>query len=81
VDKDYRQYIIGNLKDPVVKAFWVHEFEAWKEQFRNEAIAPIQNNPNTAVIADPPKKNGQKLGPPCHITFSFSFNTLLSSFI
>jgi CxxC-x17-CxxC domain-containing protein len=43
VDKDYRQYIIGNLKDPVVKAFWVHEFEAWKEQFRNEAIAPIQN--------------------------------------
>ena len=43
VDKDYRQYVIGNLKDPVVKAFWVHEFEAWKEQFRNEAIAPIQN--------------------------------------
>jgi hypothetical protein len=23
VDKDYRQYIINNLKDPVVKAFWV----------------------------------------------------------
>jgi CxxC-x17-CxxC domain-containing protein len=43
VDKDYRQYIIGNLKDPVVKAFWVHEYEAWRDQFRNEAIAPIQN--------------------------------------
>lgn len=43
VDKDYRQMIIGNLKDPVVKAFWVHEYEQWAEKFRNEAIAPIQN--------------------------------------
>jgi CxxC-x17-CxxC domain-containing protein len=43
VDKDYRQMIINNLKDPVVKAFWVHEYEQWREQFRNEAIAPIQN--------------------------------------
>lgn len=43
VDKDYRQVVVGNLKDPIVKAFWVHEFEQWKEQFRNEAISPIQN--------------------------------------
>ncbi len=43
VDKDYRQQIIANVKDPVVKAFWIHEFEAWRDQFRNEAIAPIQN--------------------------------------
>ena len=42
-DKDYRQMIIGNIKDPVVKAFWVHEYEQWRDQFRNEAIAPIQN--------------------------------------
>ncbi|HEY4477714.1 MAG TPA: type IV secretion system DNA-binding domain-containing protein, partial [Candidatus Paceibacterota bacterium] len=43
VDKDYRQMIIGNLKDPVIKAFWLHEYEAWQDKFRNEAIAPIQN--------------------------------------
>ncbi|MEK7459920.1 MAG: CxxC-x17-CxxC domain-containing protein [Patescibacteria group bacterium] len=43
VDKDYRQKIIGNLKDPVIKAFWIHEYEAWQDKFRNEAIAPIQN--------------------------------------
>ena len=43
VDKDYRQMIINNLKDPVVKSFWVHEYEQWRDQFRNEAIAPIQN--------------------------------------
>jgi len=43
VDKDFRQQIVSNVKDPVVKAFWVNEYEAWRDQFRNEAIAPIQN--------------------------------------
>ena len=43
VDKEYRGKIIANVKDPVVKAFWVHEYEEWRDQFRNEAIAPIQN--------------------------------------
>ncbi|MCA9356434.1 type IV secretion system DNA-binding domain-containing protein [Candidatus Nomurabacteria bacterium] len=54
VDKDYRQKIIENLKDPVVRAFWVHEYEAWQDKFRNEAIAPIQNKVgqflSTAII-------------------------------
>lgn len=43
VDKEYRQKIIKNLKDPVVKAFWINEYEEWQDRFRNEAIAPIQN--------------------------------------
>ncbi len=43
VDKEYRQQIVANIQDPVVKAFWVHEYEAWQDKFRNEAIAPIQN--------------------------------------
>lgn len=43
VDKDYRQKIIGNLKDPVVRSFWMSEFEEWQDKYRSEAIAPIQN--------------------------------------
>ncbi|MBI4653010.1 type IV secretion system DNA-binding domain-containing protein [Candidatus Kuenenbacteria bacterium] len=43
VDKNYRQKIINNIKDSVVKSFWVNEFQAWGENYRNEAIAPIQN--------------------------------------
>lgn len=43
VDKSYRKEIVNNITDPVVKAFWVQEYEAWQEKFRNEAIAPIQN--------------------------------------
>ncbi|MDP3710100.1 MAG: type IV secretion system DNA-binding domain-containing protein [bacterium] len=43
VDKNYREKIVSNVKDPVVKSFWVHEYETWRDQFRNEAIVPIQN--------------------------------------
>ncbi|HBR80910.1 MAG: hypothetical protein UX09_C0015G0012 [Candidatus Uhrbacteria bacterium GW2011_GWE2_45_35] len=43
VDRDFRVRMVSNLKDPVVKAFWITEFEQWEPKFRTEAIAPIQN--------------------------------------
>lgn len=51
-DKDYRQRIINNLKDPVVKAFWINEYEDWQDKFRNEAIAPIQNKVGQFLSTD-----------------------------
>ncbi len=52
VDKDFREKIVANIKDPVVKAFWVHEYEKWRDQFRNEAIAPIQNKVGQFLSTD-----------------------------
>lgn len=43
VDKKYRKKIVDNIKDPIVKAFWVEEFANYNEKYRTEAIAPIQN--------------------------------------
>ncbi len=43
VDKDFRKQIIDNIRDPVVKAFWIDEFAQYNERFRSEAISPIQN--------------------------------------
>jgi len=43
VDKVYRKKIIQQIKDPIVKSFWVNEFSNYNEKFRQEAIAPIQN--------------------------------------
>ena len=54
VDKEYRQKIVSNITDPVVKAFWINEYEEWQDKFRSEAIAPIQNKVgqflSTAII-------------------------------
>ena len=43
VDKKFRSKIVDNIRDPVVKSFWVDEFANYNDKFRNEAIAPIQN--------------------------------------
>ena len=43
VNKTYRKKIVDNIKDPVVKSFWVDEFANYNDKFRSEAIAPIQN--------------------------------------
>lgn len=43
VDNEYRRLVISQIKNPVVKTFWVSEFARYSERFATEAIAPIQN--------------------------------------
>lgn len=43
VDKQYRRKVVAKITDPVVKAFWVEEFENYNDRFMVEAISPIQN--------------------------------------
>ena len=43
VDKNFRRRVIAKIRDPIVKAFWVDEYQAWEMKFRTEAIQPIQN--------------------------------------
>lgn len=42
-DDEYRNRIVANLKDPVVKAFWQTEFAGYNDRYKQEAVAPIQN--------------------------------------
>jgi DNA-directed RNA polymerase subunit RPC12/RpoP len=42
-DADFRKRIIGNVKDPVVKQFWLVEFASYNDKYAQEAVAPIQN--------------------------------------
>ncbi len=42
-DREYRLEIVRNIKDPIVKQFWVQEFSAYDPKFASEAVAPIQN--------------------------------------
>lgn len=43
VDRKFRKKIVDNVRDPIVKSFWVDEFANYNDKFRNEAVAPIQN--------------------------------------
>lgn len=42
-DEAYRKEIVSNVKDPIVKQFWIIEFESYQSKFASEAVAPIQN--------------------------------------
>lgn len=50
-DKDYRKMIINNVQDPIVKQFWIQEFEAYADKFATEAVAPIQNKVGQFISA------------------------------
>ena len=42
-DEAFRATCLHHLADPVVRAFWTHEFSAYPPRFREEAIAPVLN--------------------------------------
>lgn len=55
-DKAFRQKIIKQIQDPVVKNFWVTEFASWNEKFASEAISPVLNKVG-AFTANPLIRN------------------------
>jgi hypothetical protein len=42
-DNDFKNSIIDNVKDPMVKNFWIKEFGSFNDKYRTEAIAPVLN--------------------------------------
>jgi hypothetical protein len=42
-DSRYRAWVVKQVKDPMVRSFWVNEFEGYERKFLQEAVAPIQN--------------------------------------
>jgi hypothetical protein len=42
-DNDFRDKIVSNVKDPMVRNFWLREFAGFNDKYRSEAIAPVLN--------------------------------------
>lgn len=55
-EKEFRKRVIKEIKDPVVKNFWVTEFASWNDKFANEAVAPVLNKVG-AFTANPLVRN------------------------
>lgn len=55
-DTPFRQRVIMQIKDPVVKGFWTNEFSASAEQYSREAVVPILNKVGQ-FIANPVVRN------------------------
>lgn len=55
-DTRYRQEVITQIQDPLVKKFWTTEFSSWNDQFAGEAVTPIINKVGQ-FIANPIIRN------------------------
>lgn len=42
-DSEFRHRVVKKIQDPIVKSFWVNEFERMEPRMRSEAISPILN--------------------------------------
>lgn len=60
-DPNYRQKVISQIQDPVIKNFFTNEFASWNQQYSAEAIIPIINKVGQ-FVANPVIRNmvGQK---------------------
>jgi len=42
-NNSFRDKVVGQVKDPVIKDFWQNEFAAYDAKFKTEAVSPILN--------------------------------------
>ncbi|MDE2021889.1 MAG: ATP-binding protein [Patescibacteria group bacterium] len=72
VDDDFRKIVVRNVKDPIVKMFWVEDYEKYDPRFRKEIIAPVQNKVGQ-LLTSPQMRNivGQ---PKSSVDFGFVMN-------
>lgn len=52
-DDGYRRWVTRQVKDPMLAAFWNHEFAAFDKRFLAEILAPIQNKVGQLLMAPP----------------------------
>lgn len=50
-DEAYRDWVVRQVKDPMVRSFWLSEFARYDRRFLQEVIAPIQNKVGQLLMA------------------------------
>lgn len=50
-DSEYRRWVVEQVKDPMVRAFWRDEFEGFDKRHLSEVIAPLQNKVGQLVMS------------------------------
>jgi hypothetical protein len=53
VDDRYRAWVVDQVKDPMVRSFWLTEFPKYDKGFLAEVISPIQNKVGQLLLAPP----------------------------
>lgn len=52
-DARYRAWVVRQVTDPMVRSFWVNEFELYERRFMQEVVSPIQNKVGQLLLSPP----------------------------
>lgn len=55
-DENFRQRVVKQVRNPIVKNFWLTEYDRYSVNFKQEAIAPVLNKVGQ-FLADPQVRN------------------------
>jgi hypothetical protein len=55
-DTNFRQRVIRQIQDPVIKSFWANEYGTWAERYANDAVVPVLNKVGQ-FISNPVMRN------------------------
>ena len=50
-DEKYRAWVVKQVKDPMIRSFWLNEFARYDRSFQQEIISPIQNKVGQIFLA------------------------------
>lgn len=56
VDEDYRNRLLANCRNPMVRAFWTQQIADWTDGYIAEALSPVQNKVD-ALLSPPILRN------------------------
>jgi hypothetical protein len=55
-DERYREWVVRQIKDPMIRSFWINEFELYDSRFLMEVVSPVQNKAGQ-IFFSPPIRN------------------------
>lgn len=50
-DERYRNWVVKQVKDPMIRSFWLNEFASYDKGFRQEVVGPVQNKVGQIFLA------------------------------
>ncbi|MBI5771956.1 MAG: type IV secretion system DNA-binding domain-containing protein [Verrucomicrobia bacterium] len=76
-DEGYRAWIVRQVRDPFVRAFWTDEFARYDPRFLREAIAPIQNKLGQLLLSPLLRNILGQVGPKVDLRFMMDHRRVL----
>jgi hypothetical protein len=75
-DARYRAWVVKQIDDPMVRSFWLNEFESYDHRFLNEIISPVQNKVGQLFFAPAIRNTLGQVGTKVNFRFMMDRNRI-----